>query len=130
MDPLLYKLFWIFGWVAVFLVIWLVRGGRRQRRLELLHAERMAAIEKGIPLPELPETDYHRRRSQLHSTPANPKWPLGAGAVLAMLGLGICLALRLSGDGYHNQIWSFGLIGVFLGAGLMLHYVLTRTAGK
>jgi hypothetical protein len=26
----------------------------RQRRLEVVHRERMAAIEKGIPLPELP----------------------------------------------------------------------------
>jgi hypothetical protein len=130
MDPLLYKLLWVFGWAVVFLTVWYVRGARRQRRLELLHAERMAAIEKGIPMPELPEDDYHRRRSIVHQAPVNPKWPLGAGAILTMLGVGICLALRLSGDQYHNQIWPFGLIGVFLGGGLILHYFLTRTAGK
>jgi hypothetical protein len=43
-----------------------------------------------------------------------------------MLGIGFSLALWLSGDHYHNQIWPFGLIGVFLGAGLMLHYLLMR----
>ena len=26
----------------------------RQRRLEIIHAERLAAMDKGIPLPELP----------------------------------------------------------------------------
>ena len=130
MDPLLYKLLWVFGWAVVFLIVWYVRGARRHRRLELLHAERMAAMEKGIPMPELPDADYHRRRSSMHHVQANPRWPLGAGAVLAMLGVGICLALRLSGDGYHNQIWPFGLIGVFLGGGLILHYFLTRAAGK
>ncbi len=128
MDPLLYKLLWVFGWVIVFLIIWMIRGARRQRRLELLHAERMAAIDKGIPLPELPEDDYYRGRSHVHHAPVNPRWPLGAGAIVSMLGLGICLALGMSGDSYHNQIWPFGLIGVFLGAGLMLHYFLMRTS--
>jgi hypothetical protein len=130
MDPLLYKLLWVFGWVVVFLIVWVIRGARRQRRLELLHSERMAAIEKGTPLPELPEDDYHRRRSHVHYAQVNPRWPLGAGAVVAMLGMGICLALGLSGDPYHNQIWPFGLIGLFLGGGLILHYFLTRAPSK
>lgn len=130
MDPLLYKLLWVFGWATVFLAVWYVRGARRQRRLELLHAERMAAIEKGIPLPELPDTDYHRRRGPLHHSHANPRWPLGAGAILTMIGVGICLALSLSGDEYHNQIWSFGLIPVFFGGGLILHYFVTRASGR
>jgi len=130
MDPLVYKLLWIFGWATVFLIVWFVKGARRQRRLELLHAERMAAMQKGIPLPELPDEDYQRRRSLARHAQVNPRWPLGAGAVLAMLGVGICLALLLSGDGYHNQIWPFGLIGVFLGGGLILHYYLVQPSDK
>jgi hypothetical protein len=105
-----------------------VRSGRRQRRIEIIHAERMAAIEKGIPLPELPDyealSDVALRARA--SSAVNPRWPLGVGAVCLMLGIGLSLALWLSGDDYHNQIWPFGLIGVFLGAGLMLHYVLLR----
>lgn len=128
MDPLVYNLLWVFGWVLVFLAVWLVRSARRQRRIEIIHAERMAAIEKGIPLPELP--DYEAlSEAALRARQAsvmNPRWSLGVGAVCLMLGIGFSLALWLSGDRYHNQIWSFGLIGVFLGAGLMLHYRLMR----
>jgi hypothetical protein len=129
MDPLLYKLLWIFGWAVVILIAWFVKGARKQRRLELIHAERMAAIEKGLPLPELPDYENHAHRSlraDHHRQWAESRWSLGAGAVFLMLGVGICLALRLSGDEYHNQIWSFGLIGVFLGVGLILHHFLTQ----
>jgi hypothetical protein len=90
----------------------------------------MAAMQKGIPLPELPDTDYHRRRASLHHPQANPRWPIGAGAILMMIGIGICLALSLSGDEYHNSIWSFGLIPMFFGGGLILHYFVTRASGK
>lgn len=132
MDPLLYKLLWIFGWIAALLVIWLVRSSRKQRRLELIHAERLAAIQKGVPLPELPDYEELLHGRTRHHSPAtfNPRWPLGLGAIFGMLGIGICLALRLSGDAYHNQIWPFGLIPVFLGLGLVLHYFLTRLPGK
>ena len=125
MDPLVYKLIWVFGWVLVILAVWFVRGRRRERRLDMIHAERMAAMDKGVPLPELP--DYEDRR---HAGPHSPRTVLGAGITIAMLGTGICLALFLSGDAYHNQIWPFGLIGVFLGVGLVLHYLLTRTPGR
>lgn len=130
MDPLLYKLIWVFGWSAVLMVIWYVRGQRRQRRLELIHAERMAAIEKGIPLPEMPDYEALAHPSELRGNALNPRWPLGMGTVIAMLGLGLCAALFLSGDEYHNQIWPFGLIGVFLGVGLILHYFLMRSPSK
>jgi hypothetical protein len=130
MDPLLYKLVWVFGWASVVLCVWYVRSSRKQRRLELIHAERMAAIAKGIPLPELPDYDDPGVKVSLAAErggdPVNRRWPLGVGAVCIMAGIGLCLALRLSGDEYHNQIWPFGLIGVFVGAGLMLHYILTR----
>lgn len=131
MDPLLYKLIWVFGWSAVLLVVWYVRGQRRQRRLELLHAERMAAIDKGIPLPEMPDYEGLAQRSRFNGGgELNPRWPLGVGTVIAMLGLGVSAALYLSGDEYHNQIWPFGLIGVFLGGGLILHYFLLRLPGR
>lgn len=85
-------------------------------------------MEKGIPLPELPEYDERRSLAAeaLGSVRINPRWPLGLGAPSIMLGLGVSLALWLSRDDYHNRVWSFGLIGVFLGLGLMLHYLLTR----
>jgi hypothetical protein len=47
-----------------------------------------------------------------------------------LLGAGVSMALRLSGDEYHRDVWSFGLIGVFLGVGLALHYFVTRPGVK
>ena len=128
MDPLLFSLFWVFGWAVLLLVVWQLRAARRERWMERIHKERMAALEKGIPLPELP--DYVDPPSfmavTLTALRVNPRWPLGVGALSAMVGAGTCVALRLSGDEYHTQIWPFGLIGVFFGLGLVLHYFLTR----
>lgn len=46
--------------------------------------------------------------------------------MLILLGIGLSIALYLSGDPYHNDIWPFGILGVFGGVGLFLHYALTR----
>lgn len=53
-----------------FLVIFgLISSREKQRRLELIHQERMAAIEKGAPLPELPEFESPNRRRLQKSYP-------------------------------------------------------------
>ena len=51
MDGLLFALVWVFGWVLLLMLIWHLRGRRRERRMEMIHKERMMAMEKGIPLP-------------------------------------------------------------------------------
>jgi len=119
---------WILGCAALLVLVWHLRASRRQHRLDLIHRERLAAIEKGVPLPELPDYGDGSADSPLAEALArlrlDPRWPLGAGAVCIMLGIGTSLALALSGDEYHNQVWPFGLIAVFFGLGLWLHYVL------
>ena len=51
----------------------------RQHRLELIHAERLAAMDKGIPLPELPRPLFPRRaaaaRRLKHRPPASRRFP-------------------------------------------------------
>ena len=132
MDPLLFSLFWIFGWAVLLVVVWHLRASRKERRMALIHEERMMAMEKGVPLPELPE--YTEARSTVADAVStirlNPRWPLGLGAISILLGAGMSVALRLSGDEYHRDVWSFGLIGVFLGIGLVLHYLVTRPGAK
>ena len=132
MDPLMFSLFWVFGWVILLLVAWHLRSSRRERRVERQHKERMMAMEKGIPLPELPAQDEEpvRGRPLLAEVVAairiNPRWPLGLGALFVMFGIGLSAALALSQEAEHYRVWSFGLIPVFFGLGLMLHYLLTR----
>jgi hypothetical protein len=131
MDMMIFTLFWVFGWVILLLVAWHMKSSRRERRLEQQHKERMMAMEKGIPLPELPaEDDAPGRRPLLAevvgSIRVNPRWPLGLGALFVMFGIGLSAALALSQEPEHYRVWSFGLIPLFFGLGLMLHYALTR----
>jgi len=134
MEPTLqnqqFVLVWIFGWAIFYLALRYLRNRREQHRMDLIHKERLAAMERGVPLPEMPEYDSAPRRSMAEDLRAysgtNPRWSLGLGAISIMLGAGTSVALWLSGEQYHNRIWSFGLIGVFLGFGLFLHYALTR----
>ena len=124
-----FMLLWIFGWVFAVILIWYLVTRRKDRKLELIHKERLVAMEKGIPLPELPTYEESNRRpadglwTQIR---LNPRWPLGVGSVFIMLGIGTTLALALSAEPYHNRVWSFGLIPIFFGVGLFLHYKLTR----
>jgi hypothetical protein len=129
-------LFWVFGFVAVLLIAWHLRNKRRLEKLSMIHEERMKAMEKGIPLPEFPELKENEVRIQIGKALAdhvegklwNPPWPLGLGALLVMGGLGTSVAMLLSEWELHNDLWAFGLIGVFLGIGLFLYYGLTRTS--
>lgn len=126
---------WVFGWAIFFLIVYALKGWRRQKKLELIHKERMIAMEKGIPLPELPDYETPPKKSQWAEnirfyTASNPRMPLGFGAIAIMLGVGTSLALFLSGEDYHQRVWSFGLIGIFLGFGLFLHYFLTKDRAK
>ena len=113
---------------AVFYLVIRQQNLQRYRiRLEMIQKERLVAMEKGIPMPELPDYD---NGPSLHSLASllrvNPRWPLGAGAVLILGGIGTTVALFLSHEEYHNRVWSMGLIPIFVGFGLFLHYRLTR----
>jgi len=124
---------WVFGFAAVLLIAWHLRGKRRLEKLKVIHEERMKAMEKGIPLPEFPELREDDSMlskalaSNIEARPWNPRWPLGVGALLIMGGLGTSVAMLASKWELHNDLWAFGLIGVFLGFGMFLFYGLTRT---
>jgi len=134
MDGLLFTVIWVFGWVLLLILIWHLKGRQRERRLEMIHKERMMAMEKGIPLPELPEFGEPTGRSIVGNAVGairiNPRWPLGLGAVFVMLGVGVSLALWLSQEHDPHNAWPVGLVGVFFGIGLFLHYFLTRPATR
>lgn len=119
---------WVIAWAFIWVLVWHLRSRRKDRRLELIHKERLAAMEKGIPIPELPDYDPPAppRPSWWSEMRVNPRWPLGVGALFIMLGGGVTVALMLSGEDYHRRVWSFGLIPIFFGVGLWLHYALTR----
>jgi len=125
-DPI-FVILWVFGWATIFLVARYQRARRKEQMLDRIHKERMLAMEKGIPLPELP--DYERLLGGLsqaaRSARINPRWPLGIAAIVTAAGIGLSAVLWLL-DGIARDAWPVGLLGVFLGVGLCLHYRLTR----
>ena len=97
------------------------RHVERRQRLEIVHQERRAAMDKGIPLPELPLDPPRVPR------PADPRAPLLHGIVWLALGGGALLALMLSGpllDVDGASLWPLPLPLVALGLGLILYYAL------
>jgi len=125
-DPV-FVIVWIFGWVTIFMIGRHQRARRREQMLDRIHKERMLAMEKGIPLPELP--DYEKANGAwaraASSTRINPRWPLGVAAITTSVGIGLSVVLFLLGDNARDA-WPVGLLGVFAGLGLCLQYLLTR----
>ncbi len=93
-----------------------LKSRERSRRLEILHAERVAAMDKGIPLPELPLDPAVKVR------PDDPDVPLIIGIVLAAFGLGTMLGLSLIDD--MRAAWPVPLPVAFMGLGLVLYHRL------
>jgi H+/Cl- antiporter ClcA len=79
----------------------------RRRRLEVLHAERLASR---------------------HAKPPNPHATLIIGIVLAAFGFGSMIALLMIDE--FRTVWPMPLPVVFMGLGLVLFYVLTRPASS
>jgi hypothetical protein len=91
----------------------------RQRRLEVIHQERLAAMDKGIPLPELAIEP-----PKVPKAP-DPRATLIHGLVWTTLGVGAMVALRIVGRiGDAPALWPLPLPIALLGVGLILYYVL------
>lgn len=91
----------------------------RRRRLEIIHQERLAAMDKGIPLPELPLDPAKINKG------TDPRAILIHGIAWTAMGLGGTIALLLMGPFPNGQIiWPLALPLLFLGVGLILYYVL------
>ncbi|MGC4047979.1 MAG: hypothetical protein QM758_29645 [Armatimonas sp.] len=106
--------------VAAFLGYQYLKYRERQRTLEILHKERLTAIEKDIPLPELPLDQL------FHRVPPPPDYRvmLIIGVVLLSFALGTMLMLWLLPWGSAN--WPAPLPIAFIGGGLIFAYFATR----
>ncbi|MGH8288958.1 MAG: DUF6249 domain-containing protein [Steroidobacteraceae bacterium] len=89
---------------------------KKRELLQLHHAERMAAIEKGIELPPLPEEYFSSRRGRSYSTHAKGR---RTGLILLFLGIAITLGLW-GGAGPGDTTFWWGLVLVGLGLAFLL----------
>jgi hypothetical protein len=93
----------------------------RQKRLEMIHQERLAAMEKGIPLPEFPlEPVPHPRGSD----PDNVIPILGT--ILFTLSIGAMIVLNRTLAGEAHAFWISPLPLAFMGVGLLVFHFLNR----
>lgn len=129
----------IFGVTFIFLFALmgvLIESQRQKSKLarqELLQRERLAAIEKGVPLPDwdsmmldddgalVSTAEAHERRRQWFRMIS-----LCIGLLLAFAGAGMLVAFNIGSDNEFRDIGTVGAIPVMAGIGLLLFYALTR----
>lgn len=90
---------------------------RRQREtLQMYHAERMAAIEKGIELPPLPPELLHDRYygGGVSYRGEYRRWRRGTGLTLVFVGTAVTVAMWQA-DGDHDFWWGLVIIAWGLG---------------
>ncbi len=95
----------------------------RQKRIEIIHQERMAAMEKGIPLPEFPLDPAQERRQ------ADPTVLPILGTVLLTLSVGTMIVLALNLPAPSHEFWVSPLPFAFLGVGLIAFHFLQAKPG-
>ena len=101
---------------AAFLGYFYLRYLGKQRRLELVHAERLAAMDKGVPLPELPIDPPPV------VTPGDRHVPLIFGMVFLSLGGGTMATFALLTA--TREYWPLPLPFALLGLGFVLYHFL------
>jgi hypothetical protein len=101
---------------AAFLGYFFLKFRERQHYLEILHEERLVAMEKDIPLPELPIEPLFVKTAR----PPDHRVGGQIGVVLLCFGLGAMLALRLIPG--TDSAWPAPLPLAFVGGGLIVAF--------
>jgi hypothetical protein len=106
----------------------MTRFWRLNRRRDLLHKERMAAIDKGVPIPEDTESDIDDGRIRDSRGPAFP------GTILTALGLGLLVSSRAVPRTQFGidvqqalaflEVWAYPFLAI--GLGLLVLAFFTR----
>jgi Domain of unknown function (DUF6249) len=86
---------------------------RRRDIIDAHHKERMAAIDRGMELPPLPESFYQSLK------PARRSSYLLPGLVWLFVGIGLFIAL---GAVAGEEVRNFGLIPAGVGVALLIYY--------
>lgn len=101
-----------FGFAGLFL--WIVSRGQL-REQEMRHQQRMAALEKGIVLPE-PAPDA----APAAGTPAAPANALKMGIFWVCLGLGLIVTVRIVSPGSGH--WAWGILIAAIGCSDLFYW--------
>lgn len=121
------------GLLAFLLIGWHLRQLRTLKLMEMRHRERLAAIEKGLAVPEPPrepESMIVIGGVGNGGTGSYERAALASGLVLTLGGAGFLVALSVMAQIQNLSklaaIAVLGLIPMLVGAGLLLYVVLCR----
>jgi hypothetical protein len=106
----------IFGIPLSIPIIYLVLNYRKRRRLiELVHAERLAAIERGMEVPALP--------IEILGSPPISRSALLSGLIWLLVGLALMAGLHgLDGDAGFGGSYVWGLVPTAVGVAYLIYY--------
>jgi hypothetical protein len=96
-----------------------VKHQSRRKRLEIIHQERLVAMEKGIPLPEFPLEPAREPFIK-----PNPDVLPILGTVLFTLSVGTMIVLYRTLEAAEHAFWVAPLPFAFLGVGLIAFHFL------
>lgn len=91
---------------------------KKRDMFQLHHAERMAAIEKGIDLPPLPMEFFQGRKNE----PLGPTRYLHRGIMWLLIGIAVTAAMW----GTHDRDYWWGLTPVAVGVAYLISYLFER----
>jgi len=117
-----------------------LREAKQLRLRQIIHEERLKAMEHNVPLPDVDDSGL---AGQFQVTP-NPAGGAGRhGLALAMMwvrmvalciglasffgGIGTAIGMFAIDDPEFSTYWAFGLIPTFIGLGLLIFYLMSRS---
>lgn len=121
------------AWGALWVWARHLRERKRVAVREMVHRERLAALEKGQPLPEVPgEAAAGEAGSDGAAWVSRASLLAGLGLVFSGLGFAVAFALIPATPemGGMRELAPMGLLPVFTGLGLLLFYVLDRRSRR
>lgn len=125
--PALLFIFLVLALVALALLRTYLVSKRRLQVRELVHRERMQAIERGT---EIPDAEAVEELLDGSGSPMTSRisivWlrlvALCVGLAALFGGVGMCVGFLLTNNDLR-EIWSLGLMPAFVGFGLLLFYI-------
>ena len=133
--PVVIGVFFIFGLIAFGLVKKSLADRERIKLREMIHRERMAAIEKNLPIETLDQEEgMLPQTATTDSRHTSITWlrltALFLGLAFFFGGIGMAIAFHVAPERGFNQIWSIGLIPALTGFGLLIFYFMTSLQAR
>lgn len=104
--------------LSIPIVLVILNYRKRQRLMELYHAERMAAIERGMEIPPLPAEILGGPRSRSTLLP---------GLIWLFIGLAFLVGLQGSAESFFAGFggrWIWGLVPTAMGLAYLIYHLI------